>query len=1041
MKRIRTLLALLLCLCMLPLSAFAYSVEPGGAHTAVSYTPAESGLYAVSVSKDGETLSPLPAKTDGKAVYDPALTVSVTAGEAAAQAVDYNVFYLSAGTAYTVLVQNISNGAYDDSGEWDVSVSPVKPTALALNADTLTEGEWFSYTPAKDGSFTLSAAPAPVFVEVLTAGAESGDWAGYALDKERCRAAMELDYLRSLKAAMAARQEALDQAEDTYNKALDKLDNYNKLNTLANDTNMLGTWTNVLVKKQTVYDALKSALGSEGTSSLIGRLFPNLNLPTIDKEIVDEMPADVAEFPDWLSARLQSSEGLVGEAKAKYDEQKAQQDADQARYDAGIAANPQLEALVDDTSVETAALRQQVKTDADAILSGARSLAAGDSGMKLVAADWLNTEDGSLTVALEKGKTYVVHALSNLTTSASITDGAETPDDPPAQTVDKTALEKAISDAKAVDTEPYTAESVAAMNAALADAEAVQADADATQAEVDAAAKALNDAVKALEKQQGEPTDPPVQPADKTALEQAIADAKAVETDKYTDESVSAMNAALADAETVQADADATQAEVDAAAKALNDAVKALKEKPVDKTALQAAIDAAGAVDRDQYTDASLGALDLALAAARIVNLNPLAKQEHVDEVTQALNDALDALEPKPAEADKTALQSAVDAAKAVDRSKYTEESLAAMDSALSAAESTLSDALATQADVDNAAKTLNDAVAALKEKPVTPAVDKSALEQAISAAEAVDTTKYTSESVAAMTSALSSAKTVRDNAAATQTEVDNAANALNSAVAALKEKPASTVDKTALQQAVDAAKAIDRDKYTEASLAALDTQLQNAEAALQNADLTQTAVNLAARRLNNAIAALQEKPVPQKTKFVDVPDDAYYAAAVDWAVENNVTNGTDATHFSPKNNCTRAQIVTFLWRVNGEPKVSAANPFTDVRPGAYYYDAVLWAVKEGITTGTSKTTFSPSDTCTRAQAVTFLWRMEGQPEPDVTSAGFVDVRRSDYFADAVLWAVGKDITKGTDATHFSPKQTCSRAQIVTFLYRDKVGA
>ena len=180
--------------------------------------------------------------------------------------------------------------------------------------------------------------------------------------------------------------------------------------------------------------------------------------------------------------------------------------------------------------------------------------------------------------------------------------------------------------------------------------------------------------------------------------------------------------------------------------------------------------------------------------------------------------------------------------------------------------------------------------------------------------------------------------------------------------------------------------------------------------------------------------------PTPAENPFTDIRESAYYHDPVLWAVANNVTNGTSATTFSPDEGCTRAQVVTFLWRAAGKPDpASSTNPFTDVKPGAYYYNAVLWAVEKGITNGTSGTTFSPDETCTRAQIVTFLWRYEGQPAPTGTSNPFADVKPSAYFGSAVLWAVEKGITNGTSATTFDPEDTCTRAQVVTFLYRDIV--
>ena len=176
----------------------------------------------------------------------------------------------------------------------------------------------------------------------------------------------------------------------------------------------------------------------------------------------------------------------------------------------------------------------------------------------------------------------------------------------------------------------------------------------------------------------------------------------------------------------------------------------------------------------------------------------------------------------------------------------------------------------------------------------------------------------------------------------------------------------------------------------------------------------------------------------PQTGVFVDVATGSYYEDAVDWAVENGITKGTDDTHFSPDGICTRAQAVTFLWRAAGSPKPETRTmPFTDVPAGSYYYDAVLWAVENGIAKGTSDTTFSPNMTCSRAQIVTFLWRSEKSPAAG-TANPFADVKSTAYYADAVLWAVKENIAKGTTNTTFSPDADCTRAQIVTFLWRCK---
>ena len=169
---------------------------------------------------------------------------------------------------------------------------------------------------------------------------------------------------------------------------------------------------------------------------------------------------------------------------------------------------------------------------------------------------------------------------------------------------------------------------------------------------------------------------------------------------------------------------------------------------------------------------------------------------------------------------------------------------------------------------------------------------------------------------------------------------------------------------------------------------------------------------------------------------FRDVAESAYYYNAVEWAVDKGVTEGTGSGKFSPDRACTRGEIVTFLYRAAGCPApVSEENPFTDVHQGDYYYDAVLWAVEQGITQGTSKTTFSPGTTCTRAQAVTFLYRYFASP---TTSAAlsFTDVPASAYYCNAVRWAVSGGITQGTGKNTFRPDKTCTRAEIVTFLYR-----
>ena len=184
-------------------------------------------------------------------------------------------------------------------------------------------------------------------------------------------------------------------------------------------------------------------------------------------------------------------------------------------------------------------------------------------------------------------------------------------------------------------------------------------------------------------------------------------------------------------------------------------------------------------------------------------------------------------------------------------------------------------------------------------------------------------------------------------------------------------------------------------------------------------------------------VQAVFEKDAPiSKHPFLDVPAGAYYEDAVVWAVGKGITSGTNATTFDPNGTCTRAQAVTFLWRAAGSPTPKTKlMPFPDVPVGSYYWNAVLWAIEQGITEGTSYLTFSPNDSCTRAQIVTFLWRAKGNPAVS-GSAPFTDVAPDAYYAAAVTWAEKNGITGGIGHGLFGSNNTCTRAQIVTFLYR-----
>lgn len=174
-----------------------------------------------------------------------------------------------------------------------------------------------------------------------------------------------------------------------------------------------------------------------------------------------------------------------------------------------------------------------------------------------------------------------------------------------------------------------------------------------------------------------------------------------------------------------------------------------------------------------------------------------------------------------------------------------------------------------------------------------------------------------------------------------------------------------------------------------------------------------------------------------RENPFTDVADGSFYINPVLWAVENGVTSGTSETTFDPSGLCLRAHVVTFLYRAAGSPAPgSAKNPFTDVKSGDFYYNPVLWAVEKGVTQGVSNTQFGSAQVCNRAAVVTFLWRAFGTPEPESANNPFADVKSTDFFYKPVLWAVENGITSGVDATHFNPAGNCNRAQVVTFLYR-----
>ena len=388
---------------------------------------------------------------------------------------------------------------------------------------------------------------------------------------------------------------------------------------------------------------------------------------------------------------------------------------------------------------------------------------------------------------------------------------------------------------------------------------------------------------------------------------------------------------------------------------------------------------------------------------------------------------------------DRTALQQAIAEADKIDISKYTEETAAAFAEALQAAKAANISATADQAAIDAAAQALNAAIAALVEKP-EPVVDKTALNYVIEDAESIDTALYTEETVKVFVEALEAAKAVQADPAATQEAVDAATKAVREAIAGLKDKPAEVVNKDALNEAITKAEDVDTSKYTDETVAAFEAALEAAKAVQAAEDAKQDAVDAAAAALNDAINALAVKPVDDPFRFDDVSDSAkFYFDPVYWAFEADpqITNGVDKTHFGPDNACTRGHVVTFLWRAAGcpEPK-SAETPFKDLKEGAFYEKAVAWAVENEITNGMSADKFAPDAECNRGQIVTFLWRFKGKPEPKSAQTPFKDLKEGAFYEKAVAWAVENEITNGMSADKFAPDATCTRGQVVTFLYR-----
>lgn len=326
---------------------------------------------------------------------------------------------------------------------------------------------------------------------------------------------------------------------------------------------------------------------------------------------------------------------------------------------------------------------------------------------------------------------------------------------------------------------------------------------------------------------------------------------------------------------------------------------------------------------------------------------------------------------------------------------------------------------------------------------------DYSAVDAAITAAKAIDSNLYSN--YAGVEKAIDAVD--RTKSKAEQAEVDAMAQAINNAIADLEKKPSSSssgssrprYDVTTPSKPENGSVTVDPERARSGSRVTVtvtpDSGYKLGELVVTDKDgkkleLTdkgngQYTFTMPSGKVEVAAEFVKEVEI---SPFADVATDAYYYDAVKWAVEKGVTNGVSETLFGPDQACTRAQIVTFLWRAAGSPEPKSGSSFADVAADAYYAKAVAWAVENGITKGTSETTFHPDETCTRAQGVTFLYRALGKLA--AAQAGFTDVAADSYYADAVNWAAENGVTNGISETLFGPDGSCTRAQIVTFLYR-----
>ena len=436
------------------------------------------------------------------------------------------------------------------------------------------------------------------------------------------------------------------------------------------------------------------------------------------------------------------------------------------------------------------------------------------------------------------------------------------------------------------------------------------------------------------------------------------------------------VNADGADSKTVDEFADGTVAKLLGEAFTQGKLYPVFTTDPADYTAVDAAIKDANALNENNYKDFS--AVKVALDA--VVRGKKITEQSEVDAMAKSIKDAIAALQYK--DADYTKVDEALAKANALNKNNY--KNFSAVEAAVNAV--VRDKKITEQSEVDAMAKAIEDAIAELVKKP----------------------------------SSISSSRP--SYSITTPDKTENGSVNISSTSA----KRGSTVTITVTP---DAGYMLDELTVTDKD---------GKDVALTKKSDTEYTFVMPAGKVEITPSFVKQAEEPSRV-FVDVKTGDYFYDAVQWAVGKGITNGTSAETFSPEAPCTRAQIVTFLWRAAGSPVVNYAMNMTDVAADAYYAEAVRWALSEGITTGTSADQFSPDATCTREQAVTFLYRAAGSPAVSGESA-FEDVGADAYYARAVAWAAQNGVTNGISQALFGTGSDCTRAQIVTFLYRAQQG-